>query len=475
MRRDGVFRVALLCALCAGAVKADIKGLSIYGFMDMIAQKAFLDDNSLFRSFEVDESMRLSIDHINLYIDANPNENVRFLTELSFRPRPVKKGSSLGTDVVIDAGNGMVTVLPLDMARLTDDFDDDKPEKGEVFDWGEFSVERAWFEYRFNAMVALRFGKFITPAGLWNVDHGSPALITIRQPYATGLLQFFPKSQLGIQGHGMAFLGDVDLSYSLYVSTGRNNIDVEALTDLGVGGRVEATVPVLGGLGIGLSGYSAMHKDAYKTRTITVDSATITALTIEAVMETGILDLSDPTLLALVDQKVEDWLMSEGLDPEHHEYSSEYAYKARETSIGADLKLAIGKFDLQGELTYQLVDNHLVSESQTQQLGFYGLASYGIPVGAKLKLTPYIMYERIAVWDADNNPHVYLSGNTTRTPESIIDGFQAFVGGLNIKMATYVTLKLEYVYADLIMRGALENAQGAMDVGFINAQFSVAW
>lgn len=471
----------IACACIASVLAVSVAAqeesrVRIYGFMDMLASTVIVEDNSLFQSLTTHEGTMLGLEHLNIYLDARPSDDIRFLSELSFMPKPVKSGARVGAEVVLDAGNGLVVEIPVNAGMAPASNTYDNPDRGMVFEWGEVAVERAWAEYTVREWLAFRFGKFITPAGIWNVDHGSPVLVTVRQPYQTGLLQFFPKSQLGLLATGSLFAGTVDIDYHVYFSSGRNGIDIREVRDLAVGARLEGSMPLLGAtMGAGLSGYSGMDNAAYKTRTVTVDPQTMQRFAGEAIVETGNFNINDSSVQAVIQRKINEWMIDEGLNPRYHDYTTTYEYKARETSLGVDLKYKWRRLQLQAELNYELVENYLRSESRTEQLGFYVLATYGIPVGSRLRVSPYVMYELIRAAGSDNNPQMYLSGEKTGTGYSIVDGFQSVVAGLNVKLSSYITVKAEYVLIDVITGGNAADIPRAMDVSFVNFQFAVAY
>ena len=87
--------------------------------------------------------------------------------------------------------------------------------------WGGYTViERAHLDWTDVSWLKVRVGNFFTPFGIWNVDHGTPTLISVQLP---GLIQtrVMPIRQTGIQIYGNTFSGDWELGYMATVSNGR--------------------------------------------------------------------------------------------------------------------------------------------------------------------------------------------------------------------------------------------------------------
>jgi len=463
-------RLAIVAVLFASSLAiSQEKKTSIYGFMDMSTTYRLIDDQSLMKTITPND-FYMGLDHVNIYFDLQPNANTRFLTEIGYQSKPLEYSNTVGQTLIADIysmGTNTTILKPPQRAR---DNVVTSPGNGMVFEWGALSIERAWFEYSFSQAFNLRLGKFITPAGIWNVDHGSPAILTANQPYETGLIPLFPKSQIGMMETGRTFLGEVDLDYSVYLSGGRTEYDITKPSDLAVGANVGALLPVLDGLELGVSAFNGKQQRVLSTQEIhvTVDSATVTAMTIQTMMQLGVMNPFDPSVMAAVGTRIQNYIAEQAANPENHTYTSTYTAKSRETDIGADFKLTIKGFTLQSEVNHQRLYNLMDDDKLSTQTGFYFLGSYRIPVSPKIKLTPYVMFERITAKDADNNRQLYLS-------ESNVEGFQVFSGGVNIKLLTNITLKLEYNYADILTMGALAAYDDNMDFSIVRAQCGIAF
>lgn len=67
--------------------------------------------------------------------------------------------------------------------------------------WGGVEIERVYLEWLAHPLFNLRGGIFLTPYGIWNVDHGSPAIIPILRPATIGN-GYIPERQTGLEVFG---------------------------------------------------------------------------------------------------------------------------------------------------------------------------------------------------------------------------------------------------------------------------------
>jgi hypothetical protein len=102
--------------------------------------------------------------------------------------------------------------------------------------------ECAEFEWTLEDKFSVLVGWFLTPYGIWNVDHGSPVLIASSLPdfFAS---EYCPTHQLGLQLRGQLATGKSSaVGWSAYVSNGRSvgQGDVDGAKNLG--GRLRWTL-----------------------------------------------------------------------------------------------------------------------------------------------------------------------------------------------------------------------------------------
>ena len=78
----------------------------------------------------------------------------------------------------------------------------------------DFDIERLYVDYRLASRASLRFGKFLTPIGRWNLIHADPLIWTVSRPLTTAVP--FSRHSAGLMLHGSWALGKTDLDYSVF-------------------------------------------------------------------------------------------------------------------------------------------------------------------------------------------------------------------------------------------------------------------
>lgn len=217
----------------------DPKSVDIYGFIDFQFIHFLMDDDNPWFPF-YDESSSFAVGNLNVYLDATLARGWRTLAEIRFTYLPFGDTDLDGGDVVLN------TDLSTDYADFQRGI---KP--------GGIEIERAWLDYSAHSLFNIRLGQWLTPYGIWNVDHGSPTIIPVRRPYVVGE-QLFPERQTGIQIHGSREVGDNStVGYHATVSNGRGPIDQyrDLDSNKGVGGRLWFNNTAFGDLTVGTSAY----------------------------------------------------------------------------------------------------------------------------------------------------------------------------------------------------------------------------
>ena len=106
----------------------------------------------------------------SVYLDAKPAEAWRTLIEVRFTNAP---------HGLVENYGGLAGAFKRVDTRQFDPH-------GSGFNvpmWrGSIVLERAWTEWQPFQFLNVRVGNFFTPWGIWNIDHGSPTLITLQLP-----------------------------------------------------------------------------------------------------------------------------------------------------------------------------------------------------------------------------------------------------------------------------------------------------
>lgn len=173
--------------------------LRFYGFADFGLRYV---DHEVLRNF-LGETPSFFLGNVNLYAAADLSENWRSLVEVRFTYLP---------DGTLDSNFKRVSTVQNDYANI-----------GANLRWGGISLERAWLEYTFNGLLTVRGGSWLTPVGIWNVDHGTPTIIPTMRPFVVSSA-LFPTRQTGIEVYGSRLIHETTVGYHLTLSNGRGSI-----------------------------------------------------------------------------------------------------------------------------------------------------------------------------------------------------------------------------------------------------------
>jgi hypothetical protein len=217
----------------------DGASVDLYGFADFGVGYSFSD----FHAGAPYDSF--SIGNLNLYLASKLGDSWQSLAEVRFSYLP--------------HGN---TPFALGSTR-TDTTVSDYTDIGRPTRWGGIMIERAYLEYLAHPLLNIRAGHFLTPYGIWNVDHGSPVIIGTRPPFIVAE-NVLPKSQTGLEIYGTYHLDPVKLGYHLTLSNGRGPVDTyqDFNNNKAVGGRLFARADTpAGSFTLGVSGYTGRYTD----------------------------------------------------------------------------------------------------------------------------------------------------------------------------------------------------------------------
>jgi hypothetical protein len=349
---------------------ADGFKLDIYGFADFtygIEVEDFIFAPP-FNSF--------AVGNLNVYLASSLGDSWQSLAEVRFSYLPHGATPTTGDTARIDTSTPDYTKL------------------GRPTRWGGVMIERAYLEYLAHPLVNIRAGHWLTPYGIWNVDHGSPVIVGVRRPFIVGEA-LLPESQTGIEVYGTHHFDPIRLGYHLTLSNGRGPIDTyqDLNNNKAVGWRLFANADTkAGNITLGYSGYAGRYTD--RTTQFGFDSE-------------GMVEFTYPV-------------------------TSDY----KELSMGLDLKYEFEGLLVQGEGIFNDVVYDELRPEDTfvptgpagwvpdyRRIGVYGLAGYRFPF---LGIMPFAGAE------------FYDSGRGQLRSSG------AFWGGLNVRPTPRVVLKAQY-------------------------------
>lgn len=357
--------------------------LRIYGFMDFTAG-LYLTGGTSFAPF-FDSNTDFYVGNINTYIEGQLSPQWKSLVEVRFLFLP--DGNPVGDR------NFLNIVEPQRERARAEDYADFTRQ----FTWGGVEIERAHIDYQPFGFLKFRVGRFLTPYGIWNVDHGTPVIVSTRRPFLVGE-ELFPERQTGIEVHGSIALRTISLTYHLTASNGRGPI--EAYGDLddnkALGGRIQMNALWFGDLQLGASTYFGTYTDKRQR----VDPATI---------PTGNPQLENVDLFAFT-----------------------------EAAFGFDFRWKWSGILLQSELVWndrqydddkrEFGSTGTELRADVRELGVYALVGYELPW---IPLMPFFLYQ---YYDAGVNYGLTIGQ----------DEFMGFEPGINARILPNVVLKTTF-------------------------------
>jgi hypothetical protein len=232
---DAMANEAELAALLADVpgIAADTPSLQLYGFADMNIMRPYLDKKNA--TANVANQSAFAVGNVNLYLASNLTHGFSSLIEVRFTYMPS------GT---FDPTGKVETTYAMDASSF-----------GRYDRWGGIILQRVHLDYSYNGLLNIRVGQFLTPYGIWNVDHGSPTVISTVRPYPIGNA-YFPERQVGMEVFGSHLIKNMTVGYHLTLSNGRGDIETSDFDkNKALGGRLFLATDVLGSLKVGLSAY----------------------------------------------------------------------------------------------------------------------------------------------------------------------------------------------------------------------------
>jgi hypothetical protein len=392
--------------------------LKVYGFFDVRFSKVFAQRDNPYNLYVGSTASSFLMTSLNLFVQSQMTRSLGAIVELKFSYLPMAREDEYEYVAKLPGGAEMVQGEYVRTAPLYVD-----PSTSAFYASGGVYMERAHFTYTpidwFNVIV----GRFLTPYGIWNIDHSPTTILPVLTPWML-IRNAVPNSQTGLQVYGRAFFRyDLFLDYALTVSNGRHWFRLDTIQDfdenkaLGLKLRLsyESKDFSISGGGYGYFGKS-------------------TDIERQVVLYLG----SDMTF-----------------DPEESRplrSNMDYTIQAMETVATADFLVEFRKVRLQSEFywsrwefitppvmeaNYAIFSGVPITETVIRasyfSKGYYALLSWELPLEqwiSPVRVTPYFMYEF----------NEYMDTCPWATNHSL-------TGGINVKPSPFVTLKAEYFHS----------------------------
>ena len=229
--------------------------VSVYGFADVGLQRSWGPIASLVPGGTTKTTFVLG--NVNLYFDAKPIPDWRFLSEVRFGLFP--HGA---TDRSTSAQAPLINNTVGDDSSASGGFT--------TITWNGVILERAHVDWEPSDEFNLRSGLFLTPLGIYNVDHGSPTRIMLEAPLLI-IAELMPVRQIGVEAFGRFQALPWTLGYHLYVSNGRQPGQLDYADDKAIGTRLWAQTRRPFPMTFGVSGYTGRYERVQKAIALRAD------------------------------------------------------------------------------------------------------------------------------------------------------------------------------------------------------------
>jgi hypothetical protein len=133
------------------------------------------------------------------------------------------------------------------------------------------SLERLYADYALNDALSLRFGKFLTPIGRWNLVHATPLVWTTSRPLTTYVS--FPTNMTGVMATGSLSQLANGLEYSFYAAGTddlRPNPDQDPFT-AAFGAHASLPLSQFGQVGVSYADFEQQHTRPERKQIVGID------------------------------------------------------------------------------------------------------------------------------------------------------------------------------------------------------------
>ncbi len=398
-----------------GMEDASEQVFNIYGFFDLTLLKTFFDKGSPYTAF-IPEKSSFGMSNFNVYLSSKMTETLSALGELRFSFLPLGRTDAYEYEGIPPEGIPAQGMYGNEYDRVETWVTD--PFSTQFYRQGGVSIERIHLTYAPADWFQIIAGRYITPSGIWNIDHGSPVVLPVRLPWMQ-IRELVPLAQLGVQVAGRFFPTDqLFFDYAITVSNGRGPIESVQDLDENKGVGLKLKLSYSGDrvrFAVGGYGYYGRYTDSKKV-------VRVFGLSPDA-------DPDKPLQFEIVDTSVYDEfagatdLLIEAFGFRlQSEYAVRYEYIVVPAPLDADEAIFAGASPLD-----------TLYEASSMGHDVYVLLAYELPLHkwiSPVRITPYVMYEYGEV--NDTMPYVNMD---------------QFIGGVNVKPSPFVVLKAEGMMA----------------------------
>ena len=220
MDRDDLAMQVMDAAAAAAEQKFTVSGFMDLSWTGIIPDK---EDNFSFTMLSRYNSFYQT--GVNLYFKSQMTDTLSALVETRFSYSPLGRMDSIPSVVVVD-GNEVARDGEF---QRTDTYASYQYEGGTYL--GGVNIERAHLDWKPRDWFGFRAGRYLTPFGIWNEDHGAPVVLTAALPYLISF-EVAPVAQTGLMLFGSGFPTDfLSLEYAVTLSNGRGPTESFVDTD----------------------------------------------------------------------------------------------------------------------------------------------------------------------------------------------------------------------------------------------------
>lgn len=386
------------------------KYFRIFGFFDVSLYKWFWEKDEAYNLW-VHDDLTFLVSNLNIYFNSQISRSLSAVSEIKFSFLPF--GQEYGFEAEY---NGADTGQKYSAVGGKEGHFYRDPLSSQEYYTGGIYIERVYLDYAPLDWLKIKAGRFLSPYGIWNIEHGSPIVTMVRVPYMQ-IRAMVPLAQTGLEIYGRFFpTYELFLDYALTVSNGRERFSFQDLDDKkAFGARLhlsyegdKATVSFGGYLYYG--NYTKIRKQ------VLIDTEN---------KKLGVKQIDEGVrneLVIATDLLVKFWGIK---------LQSEFIYRRDEVEVPRPL-LYEDQVLLAGDLTGELTGDYIYFDPSNTGYDVYTLLAYTLPLQrwlGQFLITPYVYWERSRYMDT--KPILNLT---------------QYVGGINLQPHPNVVLKLEASY-----------------------------